>query len=271
MNAFSTIRILRNQFKFETHTVRMWLGIGIGMSLCIRILLNVSAYSVARGEPVNIMEGFLYCVLEPQNSMLLSLGYLFLISDAPFVNERTLQIVVRTRKRTWNTGCLLYIFIQSCFYYLTLLGFSMLLLGKHGYLGRAWSIPTVQAAQNINVIISNFQVSFPYWKFIQENTVISAVILTMWGNILYTSVLGGILYLGNLGNTYSLGSWAAIIIHFSGYITRREWNGQWSLQVLASPAENDNFYPFYIIFIVITIVSYWQSGRMDYHIMDKDI
>ncbi|MDC7289318.1 hypothetical protein NXH76_16075 [Blautia schinkii] len=37
------------------------------------------------------------------------------------------------------------------------------------------------------------------------------------------------------------------------------------------PALNPNFYPFYIIFIVIAIVSYWRSGRMDYHIMDKDI
>lgn len=267
---FSSLRILQHQMKFERHTARVWLGIGMGMALCVHILVRVSAYSAARGEPVNVMEGFLYCVLEPQNMMLLSLGYLFLISDAPFVNEQTLQVVVRTQRRAWNTGCLLYIVAQACFYYLALLGFSMLLLGKHGYIGMAWSIPTVQASQNINVIISNFRVSFPYWEFIQENTVISAVALTLWGNILYSSMLGGILYLGNLGSRYSLGTWMAIVVHFSGYITRREWNGQWSLQTLSSPAENDNFCPFYIIFLVIALASYWRAKRMDYHIVDKD-
>lgn len=271
MKRIFSLKILCDHLRFELHTARVWLGMGMGMALCVQTLQGIIAFSAAKGEPLNIMEGFLYCILDPQNSMLIVLGYLFLISDAPFVNERTLQVVVRSLRKSWNTGCWLYIVLQACFYYAVVLGFSMILLRQCGYWGDAWSVPTVQVAKNINLMSFNYQVSFPFWDFMKENTVITGAILAWWGNVLYASMLGGILYLGNLGNRYSLGTWAAVALHFTGYITRKEWNSQWSLQCYASPAENGNFYPLYIILLLVILVSCWRVKRIDYHIMDKDV
>lgn len=265
------MKILKEQIRFEIRRARTWMGIAIGLALSIDIMRNLALYSASRQEPVNVLEGFLYCVLDPQNSMLFVLGYLFLISDAPFINERTLQVVVRARRRTWNTGCLFYIMAQAVLYYLVLLVWTMAQLAECGYMGKAWSIPTVQAAQNVNVIASNFEVSFPFLSFMQEHTVIGAVLLAMLGNILYAVILGIILYIGNLGNVASIGTWVAVVIHFTGYITRREWKWQWSLQSYASPADNGTFVPLYVILGILVVLSYMKVKNIDYHVIDKDV
>ena len=86
-------QLLREQFRFEKRTCRMWLGIGMGVSLFFFSVQQFMEFVQLRGEPANIFDGFLYSATDPQSSMLIVLGYLFLLSDAPFVNERTLQFV----------------------------------------------------------------------------------------------------------------------------------------------------------------------------------
>lgn len=203
--------------------------------------------------------------------MLIILGYLFLLSDAPFVNERTLQLVLRTSKKMWNSSCLLYIVLQATVYYLAILFFSMIFGASNGYLGESWSVPLAQVARQGTLMIFQFDVSFPYWFFMQEYSVLQACGLTLIGCILYASVLGCILYVGNLGTRYSIGTWFAVFVHFSGYIARKEWNSQWSLQSYASPAENGSFIPLLVGVALLMCFSYIWVKRIDYHVMDKDV
>lgn len=265
------ISIVCHQFRYEKNTAKFWLGIGMGMAICANILALLLKYSQIRGEPINVMEGFLYCLLDPQNVMLTTLGYMFVISDAPFINEWTLQIAVRVQRKKWALGCIIYILLQAALYYLVIFLFSVCILQKNGYIGLSWSVPTVQAAQNVNVTISNFGISFPYWEFMKHNTVLKAVILTLWGNVLYSGMIGAILYLGNLNNNYALGTWMAMIVHLSAYIARRDWKWEWSLQIWASPAENRGFVPFYIILLVLAVISLYKIKKVDYQNLDKNI
>lgn len=266
-----TARLFLEQMRFEIHTVRMWLGIGIGLSMFIVQVRQFAEFVRLRGEPVNLLEFFLYGVVSPQSNMLIILGYLFLLSDAPFVNERTLQLVLKTSKKMWNSSCLLYIVLQAAFYYLAILFLSMIWGAGNGYFGESWSIPLAQAARQGTLMIFQFDVSFPYWTFMQEHSVLEACGLTFVGCILYASVLGCILYVGNLGNGYSAGTWAAVFVHFSGYIARKEWHPQWSLQSYASPAENGSFLPLLAGVVLLMCFSYIRVKRIDYHVMDKDI
>ena len=146
-------QLLREQFRFEKRTCRMWLGIGMGVSLFFFSVQQFMEFVQLRGEPANILDGFLYSATDPQSSMLIVLGYLFLLSDAPFVNERTLQLVIRTSRKIWNSSCIMYIGLMAFFYYGTILLLSMLLLAENGYWGESWSIPLSQVAQNGNLMI----------------------------------------------------------------------------------------------------------------------
>lgn len=266
-----TVRLFLEQMRFERYTVRMWLGILLGLAMFMVQIRQFVEFVYVRGEPVNLLELFMYGVINPQNNMLVILGYLFLLSDAPFVNERTLQLVLRTSKKTWNSSCLLYIVAQAFLYYFVLLLFSMLFIQKYGYWGEIWSIPLTQAARQDILMIFQFNVSFPYWSFMQGHSVIQACGLTLTGSVLYASLLGIILYVGNLGGRYSVGTWLAVFVHFSGYITRKEWNPQWSLQSYASPAENGSFIPLLAGFALLACVSYILIKKMDYCVIDKDV
>ena len=264
-------RLLREQFLFENRTCRMWLGIGMGVSLFFFSVQQFMEFVQLRGEPANIFDGFLYSATDPQSSMLIVLGYLFLLSDAPFVNERTLQLVIRTSRKIWNSSCIMYIGLMAFFYYGTILLLSMLLLAENGYWGESWSIPLSQVAQNGNLMIFRFSVSFPYWNFMQEYSPIHACALVFIGNCLYAFFMGCMLYLGNLGMKYSLGTWAVLFVHFSGYIARREWNPKWSLQSYSSPAENGNFFPLAVLAVAIVLISYIRVRNIDYQVLDKEI
>ena len=203
--------------------------------------------------------------------MLVVLGYLFLMSNAPFIHERTGQLVMRTSRRIWGSSCLCYILVQAMIYYLFIFLFSILISQEYGYWGSSWSIPLSQTASQETIMIFQFQISFPYWQFMQEYTVIQAAILTYVGNVLYVCVLGMILYVFNLNNRVSLGTWIAVFVHFSGYITRKEWNPKWSLQSYASPAENGNIIPLAVIVVILGAISFFYVKKMDYCVIERDI
>lgn len=120
-------------------------------------------------------------------------------------------------------------------------------------------------------MIFQFQISFPYWRFMQEYTVIQALLLTYIGNVLYVCVLGLILYVFNLNNRISLGTWIAVFVHFAGYITRKEWKLKLSLQAYASPAENGNIIPLVILTVILAAISLVYVKKMDYCVLEKDI
>lgn len=265
-----TLRLFIEQMRFELHTTRVWLGVTMGLALFLVPLEKFLSFTKFRNEPVNILDGFLYVALNPQQSMLIILGFLFLLSDAPFIHERTSQITIRTSKRIWNSSCLLYIFSQAVLYYLFLLIFSMLLLCRYGYWGEIWSLPITQIAKQDTLMISQFNTSFPYWEFMKDHSVFQACLLTFTGNVLYACMLGEVLYVLNLNTRFSIGTWAAVFLHFSGYITRKEFNPRWSLQDYASPATNNTFVPLFLLILLFTLLSYWYIKRMDYCIIDKE-
>lgn len=263
--------LLREQIRVERYSLRMWIGLGLGIALFLIPMQQFMEFAKLRGEPVNVLDGFLYSVTDPQSSMLIVLGYLFMLSDAPFVNERTLQVVIRTSKKAWNSSCIIYIGLLAVFYYGMILLLSMLMLSENAYWGDSWSIPLVQAAKQGNLMIFRFSVSFPYWQFMQNYSPVYACFLVFEGNVLYAFLLGSILYVGNLGMKHSLGTWVALCVHFSGYIARKEWNPQWSLQSYASPAENGNVLPLAALIAIAIFISYFRVKNIDYHVMDKDI
>ncbi|RHT12953.1 hypothetical protein DW836_09975 [Ruminococcus sp. AM34-9LB] len=265
------LRLVREYLRFEYGTVRVWLGIGIGLALFLIPLQQFTKFVRLRNEPVNLMEGFLYGILDPQQSMLVVLGYLFLISDAPFIYARTSQLIVRTSKRVWNSSGLFYILIQAAFYYLFLLSFSMFFLSRQGYLGDSWSIPLSQVARQEQVMLFQFQIYFPYWEFMKKYTVIQACFLAYLGNVLYAFVLGEILYVFNIKGRLSLGTWIAVFVHFSGYITRKEWKTELSLQAYASPAENGSFAPLLWLALLLCVFSYSYIRKIDYCVIEKEI
>lgn len=52
------LRLVREYLRFEYGTVRVWLGIGIGLALFLIPLQQFTKFVRLRNEPVNLMEGF---------------------------------------------------------------------------------------------------------------------------------------------------------------------------------------------------------------------
>lgn len=54
------LKLLAEQMRFEYHTVRVWLGIGIGLTMFLISVQQFMEFVKLRGEPVNLMDCFLY-------------------------------------------------------------------------------------------------------------------------------------------------------------------------------------------------------------------
>lgn len=65
---------------------------------------------------------------DPVKQLILLAGVIFLFSDAPFINKNQPYVIIRSKRRAWVMGQILYVVIASAIYFLILMGVSILIL-----------------------------------------------------------------------------------------------------------------------------------------------
>ena len=212
------LKICVYQFKIQMGSKRVWIGYLLGIVIIMKQSFGYFVYADSLKQPVNVLEAFVIAGNNYNTAMFLVLGWLLVISEAPFANSNSLNLIYRTNKKNWNTAMTLYIFCQAIIYYSLLAGCTMLFSAKNGFFSNIWSSPLIELTENVNKI-TEFNVYFPYRSFIKKISVFQAFLYTWILCFLYGLILGLFLYTFNLFSNQIV---AVFLFHFLGYEIMKE-------------------------------------------------
>ncbi|GFI22825.1 hypothetical protein IMSAGC011_01601 [Lachnospiraceae bacterium] len=215
------LKICVYQFRIQMVSKRVWLGYLLGIVIIMKQSFGYFVYADSLKESINVLEAFVIAGNNYNTAMFLVLGWLLVISEAPFINSNSLYLIYRTNKKNWNAAMILYIFYQAIIYYSLIAGCTMLFSVKNGFFSNVWSNPIVRLTENVDKI-KEINVYFPYTAFIKEISVFQAFLYTWILCFLYGLILGLFLYTFNLFSNQIAGAVAVFLFHFLGYEIMKE-------------------------------------------------
>lgn len=222
MNKIHTIiKLCLYEFRIETHSKRVILGYLVGIVIILKQAMGYMMYANDVGMTVNVLESFIISGNNYNTVMFLVLGWLLIISEAPFVNSNAAFLIYRTERKIWNYGMILYIFIQGVCYYAILAISSIVISISNGYFANIWSTAIVNLSANGNTV-NAMEVYFPYQSFMQQESVFKAFFITWTLCLLYGIILAMVLYVFNLFTNQIVGAVIAFLFHFLGYELMKE-------------------------------------------------
>lgn len=218
-NLSHSTRICIDQLKGWPKNPRIYMGLLLGAALVVIPTRNYVFFAVHLNEPMNILEPFVILGSLREHMTFILLGLLLILSDAPFVNQRTTYTIIRTSRKSWLIGSLMYIFISSAIYYLFILCISMLVASYNGFMANFWSDPMYTLSiQRPNSALTDYGVYFPYSDLIRNLSPLMAVLHTYLLSVAYGAILSAIMFSVNLYRGKILGNVAALGVHATGYI-----------------------------------------------------
>lgn len=217
----SIIKLCLYEFKIEIQSKRVLLGYLVGIVIMFKQSVGYLLYANEAGLSVNVLEPFVITGNNYNTVMFLVLGWLLVISEAPFVNSNSTFLMYRTQRKIWNYAMILYIVVQGIFYYAITAVSSIVMSMPNGYFANIWSSAIVKISSGENTV-NALDVYFPYPQFIKQETVFGAFIITWSLCLMYGIVLALVLYVFNLFTNQIVGAVAAFLFHFLGYELMKE-------------------------------------------------
>lgn len=215
------LKVCVYEFRLQIVSKRVWLGYFLGLVIMMKQSFGYLVYADSSKEAINVLEAFVIAGNNYNTAMFLVLGWLLVISEAPFVNINSLHLIYRTNKKNWNIAMILYIFFQAVIYYGIIASCTVLFSASRGFFGNIWSNPLISLAKNADKI-TEFNVYFPYSSFIKEVSVFQAFLYTWLLCFLYGLILGLFLYTFNLFSNQIAGAISTFLFHFWGYEIMKE-------------------------------------------------
>lgn len=209
------------EFRIQCTSKRVWLGYLLGIVIILKQTYGYLLYADNIGNSVNVLEAFIVAGNNYNTAMFLVLGWLLVISEAPFINNNSFYLMSRTNKKRWNTAMLNYIFLQAVVYFGFIAFTTIVFSARNGFIANIWSSSLIQLTESTDIAAS-FNVYFPYKTFIKSISVFQAFGYTWGFGFLYGFVLGIILYVFSLFSKHIAGVTATLLFHFVGYEMMKE-------------------------------------------------
>ena len=264
------IKLCIYELKIQMLSKRVLLGYLVGISIMLKFAVGYIQYGKYIGEPINVLEPFIIVGDCDRIIMLLTVGWLLIMSEAPFVNKISFYALYRTQRKLWNEAMVIYIFVQAILYYAVIAVVLMLLGGMNGYLANIWSVPFIDVLSSGSDSYL-YGVDFPSSDYADVQSVYMGFVHTFALQVLYAVIIGIFVYVISQMTNRMAGPIAAFILHFLGYEIMKEGYGiviTYSLLARSIPAfqlgKNAlvNLGQSYLIFIVIIILLVELSGKL---------
>lgn len=242
------VMIAKQTFLQELASARVIMGYLLGLAFLATGLEDFWHFVTYTGEPVNVFETFIVAESQTRAGFLWALGYMLIISDAPFVNKGLYLVLYRCKRYAWNMGMALYIAFQAFVYTLLFAAVSALAGIRSGYIGMIWSSPVYTLMKDTSgVFLKKFGMSFPYETVMRKMTVVSAFGSAFLNMLCYLLLIGMILYVCNLTLGGMWGMAAVVLLHLTK-------GAAWcKISIDGSP---DTLYIKITLIAVMTIVSF---------------
>lgn len=263
----------KTTFLEERHNKRVIMGFLLGIALFGYWLNLFLQYAREIGEPVNILEAFIVVEHHHKSILFLILGWLLIVSDAPFIKRNTYLMLYRSSRKKWNMAMLQYIIIQAFLYVAGIAAVSVAASTLFGFFGNLWSSPVYNLAMDTaNHLGVKYNISFPWANLMKAMTVPQAFVVTFVFLYLYLVFLGFLLYGCNLLLKEIYGVLIVFGIQISGYLLQQEGIAQLSLMAKSIPGYsidgNGGQWNIIILFcamiLVLAFISLWLIDRVDF-------
>lgn len=185
-------------------------------------------FSVRQNAPIQIFEPFISMFTSMTITLFPMLGLLFLLNDAPFIEDDTLYLLIRSSKGSWAAAQIGYMVSLIIIYYFLIFSATCLICAERAYCDNRWSeiaylLSSTQAGtvENVPIIIDAGML----WGTLP----LCAMIHTFALACLYGCFVGMLLFLINLLSGRLIGFGTVLFVHILSYI-------------LAYATPNMNFY-----------------------------
>lgn len=263
----------KTTFLEEQRNKRVIMGFILGLALFGYWLNNFVQYALDTGEPVNILEAFIVVEHHQKTLLFLVLGWLLIISDAPFIKRNTYLMLCRSSRKTWDIAMLQYIIIQAFLYVTGIAVVSVVVSTFLGYSGNMWSSPVYNLAMDTaNHLGVKYNITFPWANIMEVMSVPQAFMITFVFLFIYLVLIGSLLYVCNLLLKEIYGILIVFGIQISGYLLQQEGFTQLSIMAKAIPGYcvdgNGGQWKVIVMFgtiiLILVLITLWLIGRVDF-------
>lgn len=207
-------KICVHQLKKAFKSPRLYISICFGCVMQVVSVLPLLEYSDTIQKPLCVWESFVYYSCDTYIVATSFLGLIVMISDIPFTRGNEIYTLIRTSRRKWIAGKMLYLLCSCVIYYGSVMLFGMVYTSRSTYLGNIWSEAlwnlTKQGGKGIGTLY------FPYGHimFLKPFEAACSAFILQVG---YGFLMSLILFFLNIKLPHTLGYFGTISIHAIGY------------------------------------------------------
>ena len=193
---------MKKAFSIAGYNFRLWRGnprilvtFLLAFILCFLLSDKAVQFAVDHNTTMQIVEVFIWSFGDSNSILLSSVLLVLLFADMPFLSSGTPLYLVRTSRRTWITGQVLYILSATLIYLVFVLMCTIFFSMQQSFLANMWS-PTAailgytNAGERVAIpaLVKTLEMSWPYQSMV-------SIFFLMLG---YTSVMVMIMLVCNL-------------------------------------------------------------------------
>lgn len=152
---------------------RIIVTFSLSFILCFLLTDKAVRFAVDHNTTLQLVETFIWSFGDSNSILLSSVLLVILFSDMPFLSSSTPFYLVRTDRKTWITGQVIYIIAATSIYMLFVLMSTILLSMKYAFLADMWSPTAVilgytNAGKRVAIpaLVKTLEMSWPYQSMI---------------------------------------------------------------------------------------------------------
>lgn len=138
---------------------RIFISFALSFILCFLLSNKIVVFTQEHDLTMQLLEPFIWTFADSDSILLSSLILVFLFADMPFISGATPFFLMRTDRKTWIFGQIVYIIAATFLYLVFVLVFTLILCSQRSFPGNMWSNTAVmlgysQAGETISIPVS---------------------------------------------------------------------------------------------------------------------
>ena len=167
---------IKQAFSVVAYNFRQWRGnpriivtFALAFILCFLLSDKAVNFAVEHNTTMQLVEAFIWTFGDSNSILLSSMLLVLLFADMPFLSSGTPFYLVRTSRKVWVTGQMLYTIAATLLYLLFILASTALICARQSFSANMWS-PTAAIlgysgagqAVALPALVKTLEMSWPY-------------------------------------------------------------------------------------------------------------
>lgn len=118
---------------------RIFIVFSMALVLCFLLSDKAVQFAIEQGTTMQLVEAFVWTFGDSTSILLTSLLLILLFADMPFITMGTPFFLMRTSRKVWLTGQILYIVLATALYMVFILTATCVMCARISFVGNQWS------------------------------------------------------------------------------------------------------------------------------------